>query len=172
VAETVTEPVVKPIVKIIITESKVKYDLAFKRWGEFYFPFDDWHWWKSQGMAESNLDPNAISWCGAVGIMQIMPATATELGVENRWDAEESIQGGVKYDKQMWNFWDKIDGKNRKKLTFASYNAGCGNIKKAKQLAESDEWDEISSHLKLITGKHSQETINYVKRIFQIKQNL
>jgi len=146
----------------------VKYDLSFKRWGEFYFPFDDWHWWKSQGIAESNLDPNAVSWCGAVGVMQIMPATAGELGVKNRWDAEESIQGGIKYDKQMWNNWNIKNFSDRKKLTFGSYNAGVGNIKKARQLARDDTWDNVSSKFYLITGKYAQETIQYVIHIYKI----
>lgn len=166
--EAATEIVTKPIIKVVITESRVKYDLSFKRWGEFYFPFDDWHWWKSQGIAESNLDPSAVSWCGAVGIMQIMPGTATELGVKNRWDAEESIQGGIKYDKQVDKFFKAIDQPERRKFMFAGYNAGMGNIQKAKKLADSVMWVNVSISLCSITGKHCEETIGYVKRIYKL----
>jgi len=150
----------------------IKYDLSFKRWGEFYFPFDDWKWFKSQGTAESNLDANAISWCGAVGLMQIMPATATGLGVKNRWDAEESIQGGVKYDKQVDGIFKMISQPERRKFMFAGYNAGPGNIIKAKKIANSPFWDKVALCLEKVTGKHSTETIGYVKRIYHIKEIL
>lgn len=148
----------------------LKYDLSFRRWGEFYFPFEDWRWFKSQGIAESNLDPSAVSWCGAVGVMQIMPATAKELGVNNRWDAEQSIQGGVKYDQKVDRFFKEVKCQTeRRKFMFAGYNAGMGNIQKAKKLADSNIWDTVTNFLPLVTGKHSIETINYVKRIHKMK---
>jgi soluble lytic murein transglycosylase-like protein len=149
----------------------VKYDLAFKRWGDFYFAFEDWRWFKCQGMAESNLNPKALSWCGAMGIMQIMPATAKELGVKNPWDPEESIQGGIKYDRNMDRFFKAIcNAGERRKFMFAGYNAGPGNIRKAKNLAGSDKWEEVSKSLCLVTGKHCHETIGYVKRIHEFKK--
>ena len=164
-----TEAVAKPS----IPEPVGKYDFSFKRWGEFYFPFDDWRWWKSQGIAESNLNPNAVSWCGAVGVMQIMPATAIGLGVKNRLDAEESIQGGIKYDNQVDRVFKSVDQPERRKFMFAGYNAGPGNITKAKKLANSsDVWDVTANSLNLVTGHNSLETINYVKRICKIKKDL
>lgn len=169
-AETVTtSSEAKPVVKPSTPDPVGKYDLSFKRWGEFYFPFDDWRWWKCQGIAESNLAPDAVSWCGAVGVMQIMPATATDLGVKNRWDAEESIQGGIKYDKQVDRIFKAIDQPERRRFTFASYNAGPGNIQKTKKLANSEVWDTVVGFLHLVTGKHSTETINYVKKIYRLK---
>lgn len=170
--ETKVETVTKPVTKVSISEPIGKYDLSFKRWGEFYFPFDDWRWWKSQGIAESNLDPNAVSWCGAVGVMQIMPATATDLSVKNRWSAEESIQGGIHYDKQMDVIFKNITQPERRKFTFGGYNAGPGNIKKAKSLANSELWDATADSLCLVTGHHSAETIGYVKKIYSVKQIL
>ncbi len=149
-----------------------KYDLSFKRWGEFYFPFDDWKWFKAQGIAESNLDPKAISWCGAMGVMQIMPKTAVGLGVKNPWDAEESIQGGIKYDKQVNTIFKDICYTERRKFMFAGYNAGSSNIKKARTLANSDVWCIVEDFLHLVTGKHAEETIGYVKRIFKLKEIL
>lgn len=174
VIEPIAKPVVivKPAVKVTIAEPIGKYDLSFKRWGEFYFPFDDWRWWKSQGIAESNLDPSAVSWCGAVGVMQIMPATATGLGVKNRLDAEESIQGGVKYDQQVEKYFKAVDQPERRKFMFAGYNAGPGHIIKARNLAQSDSWDVAAGSLHLFTGKNSQETIGYVKRIHDTKKRL
>jgi membrane-bound lytic murein transglycosylase F len=150
-----------------------KYDFTFKRWAEFYFPFEDWRWFKSQGIAESNLNPDAVSWCGAVGIMQIMPATGKELGVNNRWDPEESIQGGIKYDQKVDRFFKEIRcQRERRKFMFAGYNAGMGNISKAKKLANSNRWEEVKIYLCQITGRHCHETIGYVKRIHETKDRL
>jgi len=146
------------------------YDLYFKRWGEFYFPFDDWKWWKSQGIAESDLDPKALSWCGAQGIMQIMPKTGIGLGLKNPWDPEESVQAGIKYDDQVDTFFKPIEKTERRKFTFAGYNAGPGNIQKARKIANSDEWSVVAGRLHDITGKNSDETIGYVSRIYKLKE--
>ena len=123
-------------------------------------------------MAESNLDPSAVSWCGAVGIMQIMPATGVELGVKNRWNAEESIQGGIKYNKVVDKFFKSIDQPERRKFIFGGYNAGMGNIQKAKNLADSAIWENVSASLCSVTGKHCEETINYVKRIYRLMKEV
>lgn len=155
-----------------VQEAKGKYDLLFKRWGEFYFPFDDWHWWKSQGIAESSLDPEAVSYEGAAGIMQLMPATANELGVKDRFDSEANIQGGIKYDKEVDSFFKKIDQPERRRYMFAGYNAGMGNVEKARKLSNSNIWDTTATFLHIITGSHSTETINYVKKILKIMEAL
>jgi len=149
--------------------SPLTYDMMFRRWGEFYFPFEDWRWFKAQGLAESGLDPKAVSYCGAMGVMQLMPATASELGVSNPWEPEQNIQGGIKYDKDMDTFFKPIELPERRKFMFAGYNAGPGNISKARKLAESDLWDDVSACLPRVTGQHSKETIQYVKNIYKFK---
>lgn len=146
----------------------IKYDLQFKRWGAYYFPYEDWKWWKAQGIAESNLKPEAVSWCGARGIMQLMPLTAKDLGV-NPYDPEQNIQGGIKYNAWIDKILKKknIANPNRRNLMFGSYNAGLGWILKAIKKADSVEWLLVSEQLKTIT-KYSAETIGYVKRINKI----
>lgn len=146
----------------------VKYDLYFKRWGQFYFPFEDWKHWKAQGIAESRLNPKALSHCGAISIMQLMPGTAKELGV-NPYDPEANIQGGIKYDAKLFKFWSQIPDKNeRLNFTYASYNAGPGWIIKAYRISRQPEWKATAQNLPLITGRHSAETTGYVARINHI----
>ncbi len=70
-------------------------------------------------MCESGYNPNAISKKGAKGLMQLMPSTAQALGVEDAFNPEQNISGGVRYFKQLVN---RFDGDV--KLALAAYNAG------------------------------------------------
>jgi len=149
-----------------------KYDLYFKRWGQVYFPFENWKRWKAQGIAESNLNSLARSRCGALGVMQLMPATAKELGV-NPYDPESNIRGGIKYDAKLYKIWAKIPIKTERfNFTYASYNAGPGWIIKASKMAQSIEWSAAAEKLPLITGKHAAETTGYVKKINSIYRQI
>lgn len=69
--------------------------------------------------AESGYDPKALSTKGAIGLMQLMPATARELAVDDPWDPEQNVRGGVAYLKRMLEtFSDDLD------FALAAYNAG------------------------------------------------
>lgn len=80
---------------------------------------------KAIGKAESDFDASSTSHCGAMGVMQLMPGTASALGVSNPYDARENIMGGARY---IADLLDKYDGDT--KLALAAYNAGSGNVAK------------------------------------------
>ncbi|HEC73776.1 MAG TPA: lytic transglycosylase domain-containing protein [Methylophaga aminisulfidivorans] len=75
--------------------------------------------------AESGFKADAISRTGAQGLMQLMPATADELGVKNAFDAKQNIEGGVKYLAELLILFD-----GDVRLATAAYNAGPNAVKK------------------------------------------
>jgi soluble lytic murein transglycosylase-like protein len=81
---------------------------------------------RSFAFVESDFDPTCTSSAGAMGVMQLMPETATELGVDDPYDAYQNIMGGAKLISQLL---EKYDGDLS--LTAAAYNAGSGAVAKA-----------------------------------------
>ena len=80
---------------------------------------------KSIAKCESDFDPACVSHSGATGIMQLMPATAAELGVSDSYDPYQNIMGGAQYISELL---DKYNGNTS--LALAAYNAGSGNVAK------------------------------------------
>ena len=154
-----------------------KYDVYFKKYAKHYFgPHVDWHWFKAQGIAESNLNPKAKSRVGAKGIMQIMPATYKEILKKNPYlpktdEPRWNIAAGIFYDRMMYRKWKEkktLPTTERLSLSFASYNAGLGTMLKAYKKAKKEhvdikEWHQIKPYA-------PGETRFYVKRIKNLMQ--
>ena len=86
----------------------------------------------AQGYQESQLDQSAKSHVGAIGVMQVMPATGKDLGVGDIHQVEPNIHAGVKYFRFMMDQYYKdepMDALNKGLMTLASYNAGPGRIR-------------------------------------------
>ena len=116
------------------------YDELIKKYAK-ELPWN-WELLASQVYQESKFDPKARSWASAHGLLQLMPATAKELGVSNPSDPEQSIRGGVKYLKRIWERWSEIpDSLERIKFTLASYNAGFEHIQDARTLTKINNGD-------------------------------
>ncbi len=111
----------------------------------------DWRLLGSQMFQESRFDPNAKSWVGARGLMQLMPATARQFGVRRITDPAQNVEGGVKYLAWLDRYWTKRldDPRERLRFMLASYNAGAGHVEDAQRLAEKHgddarKWADVS----------------------------
>ncbi len=104
---------------------------------------------KAVAKAESDFNPNVVSSAGAVGIMQLMPATAKELGVQNIYDVKENIMGGA---KELSGLLKRYDGDLT--LTLAGYNAGIGNVQK---YGGVPPFQETQNYIKKITSYLGEE---------------
>ncbi|MGO4307752.1 transporter substrate-binding domain-containing protein [Cupriavidus sp. RAF12] len=127
----------------------------------------------AQGFQESQLDQKRKSRVGAVGIMQLMPATGKEMGVGSIAVAEANIHAGAKYMDQLMTryFADAhFEGSTRTLFAFASYNAGPGNISKMRKLATErglnpDKW--FNNVEIVVAEKIGMETTTYVRNIYK-----
>ena len=146
----------------------------------------DWRFLCSQVYQESRFDPKAKSWAGAGGLIQLMPATAKEVGVSDSFNPKQNISGGVRYLNKMRDKFENVgDSIQRVKFTLAAFNCGAGHVFDAMRLAEKNGknpniWDENVEEyiLKLADKKYyldevvrygfvrGREPYNYVKDIF------
>ena len=143
----------------------------FRKYGEQYDM--DYLLMMAQGFQESGLDQNAKSSVGAIGVMQIMPATGKDLKVGDIAQVEPNIHGGVKYIRFMIDQFYKDEPMtplNKGLFAFASYNAGPGRIAQlrreaAKRGLDPNRWFH---NVELVAAdKIGSETVNYVSNIYK-----
>jgi membrane-bound lytic murein transglycosylase F len=147
----------------------------------------DWRLLASQMYQESRFKPDAKSWAGAAGLLQLMPGTARQVGVRDPFDPEDNVRGAVKYLKWLTDFWDEriTDEGERLKFILASYNTGPGHVEDAQRLASKYggdplAWSDVSYWLlQKSTQKYSAdevvkfgfcrglEPVNYVDHILR-----
>jgi membrane-bound lytic murein transglycosylase MltF len=127
----------------------------------------------AQGYQESQLNQEAKSRVGAIGIMQLMPATGSELKVGDIKIAENNVHAGAKYMDQLMSKYlgdAHFDEVNRTLFAFACYNAGPGNIAKMRREAEKRglDHDKWLNNVELVTAeKIGAETTTYVRNIYK-----
>lgn len=146
----------------------------------------DWRLLASQIYQESRFDPKAKSWVGAKGLMQVMPATARELGINDVTDPKQSIAGGTRYLETLYDRFSEIeDSVTRIKFTMAAYNCGYQHVRDAQRLAEAKKLDTTAwdGHVEkmLLALSHPKnynlpmirygyvrgsEPVNYIREIF------
>ena len=143
----------------------------FKKYGTQYDL--DFLLMAAQGYQESTLDQNVKSPVGAIGVMQVMPATGKELKVGDITKVEANIHAGVKYMRFMMDQYFKdepMDDLNKMLMTFASYNAGPGRVR---QLRREAEKKGLNPHVwfgnveRIASERIGRETVTYVSNIFK-----
>jgi membrane-bound lytic murein transglycosylase MltF len=127
----------------------------------------------AQGYQESRLDQNAKSPVGALGVMQVMPATGKDMGVGDITQIEPNIHAGVKYIRFMVDQFfenEPMDKLNKGLFAFAAYNAGPGRISQLRGLAAKrglnpNVW--FSNVEVIASEKIGRETVTYVSNIYK-----
>jgi len=111
--------------------------------------------------AESNYDAFAISSAGAMGLMQLMPATARQYGVGNVFDPAQNIEGGVRYLKDLVRLYN-----GQTKLVLAAYNAGQEAVRKYKGIPP---YPETKSYIAGIMKSYKKPTVSTKNPTYMVK---
>lgn len=158
-------------------KSTARFDPIFKKYTKRYFGIGtDWRLFKAQGMAESDLTPDATSRVGARGIMQLMPATYGHIqsalpsfgAIDN---PEWNIAAGILHDRDLWTLFKKdVPDSTRWDFVFAGYNAGEGTIMRARRTAaaaqlDNSHWNSIEQIAPTVQRWRYTETLDYVRKI-------
>ena len=110
---------------------------------DLHWPGLDARWIDAQVFAESEGRAEARSDAGALGLLQLMPATARELGVEDPLDPEQNLDGGIRHLREQYRHFPEIaEDPDRLFWSFAAYNGGRGYCNRALALARETQLEE------------------------------
>ncbi|MGI6242645.1 MAG: transglycosylase SLT domain-containing protein [Prevotella sp.] len=159
----------------------------YDRYFQQYAPIARWDWrlMAAQCYQESTFDPQARSWAGACGLMQIMPATATHLGLDHNriYNPEDNIAAAAKYIRELNELFADVPASERISYVLASYNGGHFHIRDAMALTRKYgrnpyRWREVQEFVQKLSSptyyndavvKHGYmrgaETVDYVAKI-------
>ncbi|WP_075880688.1 membrane-bound lytic murein transglycosylase MltF [Vreelandella massiliensis] len=131
----------------------------------------DWKLLAALGYQESHWDPDAVSPTGVRGLMMLTRPTAKEMGIDNRRDPAQSIDGGARYLRHLiGRLPDSITGDDRIYMALASYNVGLGHLYDARKITEMrggdpNSWADVRESLPLLQQRkwHSQTRHGYAR---------
>jgi membrane-bound lytic murein transglycosylase F len=144
------------------------YDSLFKK----YSPEINWDWRLLAALSyqESRFNPEAVSWSGAFGLMQLMPETAARFDCDTSQLIEPNIRAGVKYIKHLERYWQERipNPEERRKFVLASYNIGPGHIQDARNIARvlgkpDTIWVDNVAECLLLKTQEKYYTLDVVK---------
>jgi len=127
----------------------------------------DWRLIAAMAYQESHWDPKAVSPTGVRGIMMLTRATASDLGIASRIDAEQSINGGARYFASLLRrIPARIQIPDREWMALAAYNIGLGHLEDARRITEQegynpDLWLDVRKHLPLLRQKKYYKNTRY-----------
>ncbi len=179
-AASVSNPINMTVYQLRIQNRLPLYEVLYEKAGKKYDI--DWRLLAALGYQESYWDPGAVSPTGVRGIMQLTLPTARQMGVTDRSDPEQAIDGGAKYIRTMMDrLPTEIAGPDRIWMALASYNVGFGHVMDARiitrqQGGDPNKWDDVRQRLLLLQrrawyqkAKHGYgrglEAVRYVIRI-------
>jgi membrane-bound lytic murein transglycosylase MltF len=143
----------------------------FRKYGDRYGV--DWLLMAAQGYQESQLDQQRRSQVGAIGVMQLMPATGRQMNVGDVTQLEPNIHAGIKYMRLMVDtyFTDgPVDALNRLLFGFASYNAGPNRIQRWRDVARKRNLNPnvwFNNVERIAAEQIGNETVQYVANIYK-----
>jgi membrane-bound lytic murein transglycosylase MltF len=144
---------------------------VFRKYGAKYNV--DYLLMMAKGYQESGLNQNAKSQVGAIGVMQLMPATGKDMNVGDITKEEPNIQAGIKYSELMMEKYygkEPMDDLNKILFAFAAYNCGPARVKQLRAEAAQKGLDPniwINNVEVIAAARVGAETVNYVSNIYK-----
>lgn len=141
----------------------------------------DWRLLAAVAYQESNWNPRAVSPTGVRGMMMLTRTTARQLGIKKRTDPAQSIEGGARYIKSLYQRFPGVAEPDRTWLTLAAYNVGFGHVKDARAITaerggDVNKWTDVKKSLPLLRQRkwykktrygyaRGHEPVHYVENI-------